>query len=85
MFVYVIGQDRESLKAVVNKHFLAVTGTPLSALSATLVLAMFRASYGDIEFEIPGFKFRGASGPAVLWILCFLAFVVALRLLWTAF
>jgi hypothetical protein len=35
-----------------------------------------------IEFEAAGFKFRGASGPVVLWIFCYLAIVTSIKLLW---
>ena len=82
VFVYVIGQDTTTLKEITRQHFLALTGVPLSAISATLVLAMFRAAQGNIEFEALSFKFKGASGPTVLWIFCFLSLVAALRLLW---
>lgn len=70
------------LETVIQQHFLALTGVPLSAIAATLVLAMFRAEAGEIKFKAIGFEFEGASGPAVIWVLCFLAFVVALRVLW---
>ena len=38
----------------------------------SIVLTLSFAT-GDIEFEAPGFKFKGASGPIVLWVLCFVA------------
>jgi len=72
------------LNSVISKHFLAVTGIPLSAIAATVVISMFRVTAGRIEFKALGFQFRGASGPVVLWIFCFLAFVSALRILWSA-
>jgi hypothetical protein len=72
------------LKDVISKHFLAVTGIPLSAIAATVVISMFRVTAGRIEFKALGFQFRGASGPVVLWIFCFLAFVSGLRILWSA-
>jgi hypothetical protein len=28
---------------------------------------------GELEFELPGFKAKGASGPIILWVICFLA------------
>ena len=75
---------KDLLMKAINAHFVAVTGVPLSAISATLVIAMFRATAGKIEFELPGVKFHGASGPTVLWVFCFLAFITGIRLLWAA-
>jgi hypothetical protein len=72
------------LSTEISKHFLAVTGLPLSAIAATVVISMFRVTAGRIEFKALGFQFRGASGPVVLWVFCFLAFVAALRILWSA-
>jgi hypothetical protein len=37
---------------------------------------------GPIEFEGLGFKFKGASGPVVLWVFCFLAIAGAIKLVW---
>jgi hypothetical protein len=37
---------------------------------------------GPIEFEAFGFKLRGASGPIVLWVFCFLSIAAAFQLLW---
>ena len=37
---------------------------------------------GPIEMEALGFKFRGASGPVVLRIFCFLVIVFGVYLLW---
>jgi hypothetical protein len=40
------------------------------------------AKSGRIEFEGFGFKFRGASGEIILWVICFFAIVTAIKLLW---
>jgi hypothetical protein len=67
---------------ILEAHFRAVLGIPLAALSSFCVVLAFEASLGQIEFEAIGFKFRGASGRVVLWVLCFLAIVTAIRVLW---
>jgi hypothetical protein len=69
---------------LVLKHLPAVVGVPASAACAFIVVVLLRQSQGPIYFEGLGFKFSGASGPVVLWVLCFLAFVAATRLLWDA-
>jgi len=68
---------------VAEKHYAAIFGTPSAAAAAFLVVALFKVTSGQIEFETPlGFKFKGASGPIVLWIFCFLAIVAAFHFLW---
>ena len=61
----------------------AVIGIPFCAAMALYVVLMLRTTQGPGEFEGIGFKFRGASGPIVMFVLCFLAFVGATRLLWS--
>lgn len=63
-------------------HFSALVGLPCAALAALCIVMFLEHSLGAIEFEGAGFKFRGASGPIVLWIFCFLAIVTAIKLLW---
>ena len=63
-------------------HFPAVIGLPGAAAAAFVVVAVLRNTEGPIEFEGLGFKFKGASGPVILWMLCFLAVSGAIRLLW---
>ena len=63
-------------------NYPALVGTPMSAVTAFFIVSMLKVTNGSIEFEALGFKFRGASGPIILWILCFLAIVAAFRLLW---
>lgn len=57
-------------------------GVPFCGTIAMFVVLMLRATQGPVEFEAVGFKFRGASGPIVMWVLCFLAAIVATKLLW---
>jgi hypothetical protein len=63
-------------------------GIPCSAISAfaivTVLLQVFKPAEGTdkaISFKAFGLVFSGPSGPITLWLLCFLAFVAALRLL----
>src|SRR5439155_21381160 len=68
------------LADLLTKHYAAMVGVPLSAVTAFCIVSLLKVTNGPIEFEAPGFKFRGASGPIVLWILCFLAIALALFL-----
>ena len=68
---------------VIEKHFAATIGVPLSAVSAfCIVLLLNVVTPEPIEIEALGFKFCGASGPIVLWIFCFLAMIVGMPMLW---
>jgi hypothetical protein len=49
-------------------------------LAFTVVLSFDIAVGGTIDFEFLGQKFRGASGPIILWILAFLTIMVGFRL-----
>lgn len=67
---------------LVLAHFSAVVGLPSAALAALCIVMFLEHSSGAIEFEGMGFKFKGASGPIVLWVFCFLAIAGAVKLLW---
>jgi hypothetical protein len=67
---------------VFREHPGAVLGLPLAALAALCIVLFLEAKSGRIEFEGFGFKFRGASGEIILWVICFLAITSSIRLLW---
>lgn len=69
------------LRVALN-HFPAVLGLPAAASGAFLVVTLLRNTEGPLEFEGLGFRFKGASGPVVLWALCFLVIASAIRMLW---
>jgi len=77
-----IGAIRLISVDVVRNHFAVVIGLPMAGILALWVVTILRSQSGPIEFEAVGFKFRGASGPVVLWIACFLSIAIAIRLLW---
>jgi len=54
-----------------HPSFIPITGAAFAAvLSFALVLALHFAT-GPIKLKITGVDFEGASGPIVLWCLCF--------------
>lgn len=67
---------------MVQEHPAATIGVAMSAITAFCLVALLEITRGPIEFEAIGFRFKGASGPVVLWILCFLAMVHGVWLLW---
>ena len=80
--LYPTRSDTSWLLSVIHEHYAATIGVPLSAVSSACIVLLLKATAGPIEFEALGFKFKGASGPVVLWLFCFLAMVFALKLLW---
>lgn len=67
---------------VALEHFPATIGLPSAAIAALFIVVFLESSSGPIQFEGLGFKFRGASGPIVLWVFCFLAIAGAIKLVW---
>jgi hypothetical protein len=67
---------------VVDNHASAIFGVPFACGVATVVVSSVRSSIGKIEFKLLGAEFQGASGPAVMWVMCFLAQALAIRVLW---
>ena len=70
------------LVKLTSERYAALVGTPMSAVAAFCIVSLLKVTSGPIEFEAFTFKFRGASGPIVLWVFCFLAIVASFRLLW---
>jgi hypothetical protein len=77
---WLLGINRETLE--VRDHAMAVVGLPAAAVAAfTLVMVLERSS-GPIEFNAAGINFKGAASQITLWLICFLAIAVAIKLLW---
>ncbi len=63
-------------------------GLPCAAVSAFAIVAVLLHAFpagpnvnGVLAFKAFGLEFSGPSGPITLWLMCFLGFVVALKLL----
>ena len=63
-------------------HYAFFVGLPLAALAAHFLVGTLENTRGRIEFELAGVKFKGASGPIVMWVLVYLAIVVSFALAW---
>jgi hypothetical protein len=69
---YIFISEDKWIIDVAKAHFAAAIGLPLAAVAALFVVSIFEITTGKIEFEGLGFKFHGASGPVILWVICFL-------------
>lgn len=74
-------QDPEIFR-IALEHFAATIGLPCAGLAALCIVVALENTSGPIEFEGLGFKFKGASGPIVLWVFCFMAIAGAIKILW---
>ncbi len=70
------------LIALANAHAQAMIGVPWAGGAAFIVVLVLRTSFGAINFKVLGTEFKGASGPIVMWVFCFLVEVSAIKVLW---
>ena len=61
-----------------HPSFLPIVFVCFSVVTEFIVVLTINFVVGEIKFKAPGFEFEGASGPIVLWIVCFLAIVLSL-------
>lgn len=59
--------------APIDPSFVPFMCVGFGVIVAFAIVLTLSYATGDIEFEAPGFKFKGASGPILLWVVCFLA------------
>ena len=67
---------------IMYEHLAAVIGIPGAIIVAFVIVSVLENVSGPIKFEGLGFKFEGASGPIVMWVIVFLSLVGGIRLLW---
>jgi len=77
-------QPNSWMVGLVQKQFPAVILVPMSGLASLCIVLLLRLSSGPLEFKAVGFEFRGASGQVVLWVVCFLALILSVKLLWVS-
>jgi hypothetical protein len=83
-FVIMLSDEyRHRLVMLILDKVPVTIGVPFCGAMAMFVVLLLRATQGPVEFEAAGMKFRGASGPIVMWVLCFIAAIAATKLLWT--
>lgn len=82
VLLYLDGCDGLTLLIKANPQ--AWIGVPWAGGAALIVVLLFKPIFGDMEFKGLGFEFKGSSGPAVLWVLCFLAEVAGIVALYSA-
>jgi hypothetical protein len=67
---------------IFQHHYAVIFGLPGAALVSFILVIVFEVHFDKIDGVFSILKFRGASGPIILWVLCFLSIVSAMKLLW---
>jgi hypothetical protein len=81
-YLYTTSDNVPAWREVEFNHFPATVGLPVAAVGAFLIVSMFRTTQGTITIRVVGVSFEGASGPIIMWVFCFLAMTVAIKILW---
>lgn len=82
LLMYWSWKDDSWMLAILKEHFAAAVGGPCAAFAAMLVVLLLRYTGGPMEIKGFGLEFKGAAGPIMLWIFCFLAITSAIKFLW---
>ena len=64
-----------------SNPIIVIIKTSFSATMSFLVVIILRYTSGPIEYEVASLKFKGATGPVILWIFCFIVIVAGMALL----
>ena len=80
--IFFYSRNPDIVTEIARTHVRGLIGPPMAAMTAISVVTLLRVTSGSLEFEAFGFKFKGASGPVVLWVLTFLACVAGIVALW---
>ncbi len=68
---------------MILEHPSGTIGIAISAISAFSVVVVLDVFARDpIEIRFWQFEVKGAAGPVILWVLCFLALVLGGEILW---
>ena len=71
------------LLQMIRGHPVGTMGVGACAISAFSVVAVLDVLSRDpIEIRFFQFQLKGAAGPVVLWVLCFLTMVARFQILW---
>jgi len=70
------------LLRLLREHYVFFVGLPIAALISFVIVSTFETTRGDIQFELGGLKFKGASGPIVMWVLAYVTLIASVSLVW---
>ncbi len=81
--VFTSGREGDFV-ALMVRYPGSMLGVPFCTMMALLIVLLLRTVEGPIEFSAFGISFKGASGPILMWVICFAALAWATKYLWDA-
>jgi hypothetical protein len=70
------------VNSLFRDHYVFFVGLPFSGFLAYFIVGTLENVRGNIEFEAIGIKFKGASGPIVMWVLVYISIVLSIKIVW---
>jgi hypothetical protein len=67
---------------LLNLHWPAIAGLPISVLTAFCVMLLARALGGPGSVQAFGVRAEGMAANALLWVIAFIVSTIAIRVLW---
>lgn len=67
---------------IMYQHLAMMVGVPGSIIASFVLVTVLEEVSGQIKFEGLGFKFEGASGPIIMWVIVFTALIGGIKVLW---
>jgi hypothetical protein len=77
-----VGSLRDVVIEVAHNHYASIVGLPCSGLAALFIVLLLRNVAGKIEIKFFGLEFKGAAGPIIMWVICFLALTYGITRTW---
>lgn len=64
------------------EHYVFFVGLPFAGFLAYFIVGTLEHVRGQIELEALGIKFKGASGPIIMWVIVYMALVLSIKMVW---
>ena len=70
------------ISTLFREHYVFFIGLPFAGFVAYFIVGTLENVRGQIEFEALSVKFKGASGPILMWVLVYLVLVLSITMVW---
>ena len=70
------------ISSLFHMHYIFFVGLPFAGFLAYFIVGTLENVRGKIEFEAIGIKFKGASGPIIMWVLVYMSIVLSMKIVW---
>ena len=80
--LYSIVTKQSWIMDVLTNHMPVMLSLPVAGATSLIIVLFLGTVSGEIEFKMIGMEFKGASGPIVMWVFCYLAITLSIKLMW---